>query len=373
MGGGETSLLNHLKHMDRKRFQSLVVLPQSGPLTDPLSDMDIKYRIIPFPILKKVGKFYIRFPLHVTSKLYGLLKKEPFQIVHANGFNATAMAAPAAKLLGIPIICTCHGWWPTGKLTGAFINILVDKVVAVSNFVRSKLVLEGHVNPEKVVHIPLGIDPAEYDDNRARTKVRHALGFGENVPVVGMIARFQEIKGHHIFVNMANDLIKTYPETQFMIVGSEVFNNSKENEYHRKVEELIDSCNLRKKFLLTGFRSDVSQILKALDVLVVPSEIESFGMVVIEAMAAGVPVVCCAKGGPEDIIQDQFNGFLTNEQNPTTLAEKVSYLLDHPATAKIMGRRAISTVKSRFSLHIVEHMIEGLYSEMIHNRKICSR
>lgn len=361
LGGGETSFLNHLKKLDHRKFVPAVLCSKSGMLTDEIKKMGMNIHIIDWNQIRRLSKFLIYYPIISSIKMFCCLIKHPVDIINVNTFNAMALIAPAAKMCGIPLLWTCHGWWPTGRLTGMFINTFVDKVIAVSDFVRNKLETEGYVHPSIIERIPLGIDLAKFRDQTPSDIIRREFGLNKNTPLIGMIARFQEIKGHHVFVRMAAEICKTHPDARFMIVGSSVFGKASETDYYREIQELIYKHSLDEKIILTGFRDDIAQILGALEVLVVPSEFESFGMVILEAMAMGIPVVSCAKGGPEEIIEDGENGFLIPEQNPIRMAQKVLYLIENPHIKKAMGVTGKKTVSRNYRIEDQVKKIESIY------------
>lgn len=365
LGGGETSLLNHLSKLNKEIFYPIVICPKEGELSDELTKKGIRVEYSAVNPIRRYGKLVTIYPLRQTLKFLNLLRKEKIQLINANGFHAMAVIAPAAKLCGIPLLWTCHGWWPTGRLTGMFINIFVDKIIAVSNFVRNKLETEGYVHPSIIERIPLGIDLTKFGDQKPSDMIRCEFGLNKNTPLIGMIARFQEIKGHHIFVQMAAEICKFHPETRFMMVGAEVFGRASESDYAHKVYEMIRAFRLEANIILTGFRSDIPEILGALDVLVVPSEVETFGMVIFEAMAAGVPVVSCAKGGPEEIIEDSKNGFLILEQNPIRMAQKVLYIVENPHVKKTMGVFGKKTVSRNYRIEDQVKKIESRYIKLL--------
>jgi len=364
LGGGETSFLNQLKIFDKKLLFPIIACPAEGKLTFELQKIGLKVETIPFRPIKRIGKIFVQYPITSTVKLHRLIQKENVQIVHANGFNSMAAAAPAAKLGSVPLVWTCHGWWPTGRLTGKFINYFADKVIAVSKFVKDKLEREGCVDPLLIEHIPLGVDISKDRIGNASGAIRREFNLNDDIPVVGMIGRFQEIKGHHIFVRMAAEICRSHPSVRFMIVGPSVFGNASESGYAQKTHELIHDSNLKENIILTGFRQDISDILTALDVLVVPSEIETFGMVILEAMAMGVPVVSCAKGGPEEIIDDGVNGFLIAEQDPLLLAQKVLYLLENHSVKEAIRLSGKRTVFRKFRIEDQVKKIESVYTQL---------
>jgi glycosyltransferase involved in cell wall biosynthesis len=365
LGGGETSLLNHLDNLDRSKYLPIVLCSNTGMLTDELINREIEVNIIHWKQIKRISNRTIYFPYMSFLKLVVFLKKRCVDIIHPNSFNAMAVIAPAAKLCKLRVVWTCHGWWPTGKFTGKFINFFVDKVIAVSGFVENKLLKEGYVNSPKIIQIPLGIDSRRYSNSNPGEALRRQFRISKNSPLVGMIGRFQKIKGHHIFVEMAAELSRTHPKVRFVMVGSGVFGKECESDYGREVQELICKSGIKEKIHLTGFRQDIPQILKSLDVLIVPSEVETFGMVVLEALAAGVSVVSCATGGPTEIIENGENGFIIDKQDPIELAVKVKFLLDHPDIKKTIEKNGRKTVRQKYQIIEQVKKIEAIYEKLL--------
>ena len=128
---------------------------------------------------------------------------------------------------------------------------------------------------------------------------------------------------------------------------------------------MIRQSGIEEKIFLTGFRQDIPQILKSLDVLVVPSEVETFGMVVLEAMAMGVPVVSCAIGGPTEIVEDGENGFIFEKQDSIELAGKVKSILDNPVLKKTLEINGKKTVAQKYQIVDKAQKIEAIYEMLL--------
>jgi len=365
LGGGETSLVDHLVNLNKDRYCPVVVCPDEGELTAELVRCGIRVEIVHFTLVKRYASAFVKYPLDVTYELFKRLKREQINIVNANGFNCMLIIAPAVRMSNVPLVWTCHGWWPSGKITGMFINIFADKIIAVSGYVKNKLINEGNVKRSKIVHIPLGIDLARYNDIRSDNCLRQEFNLDLESPIVGMIGRFQRLKGHMTFVIMASEICKRYPQMKFLMVGGEVFGDRAEYEYGEEVREYIHDLRLENNIVVTGFRRDIPRILGCLDVLVVPSEVETFGMVILEAMAAGVPVISCARGGPREIIKNGGNGFIIDGQDSKQLAEKVLQVIESPSLMLDIIVNGKNTVRELYQIKDQVGKIESLYLELM--------
>jgi glycosyltransferase involved in cell wall biosynthesis len=366
LGGGETSLLNHLDHLDHQRFSPLVLCAKKGALTEALKERGIRTEITLFEKTTRIFGPILRYPLISSLRIASFLKKESIDIVNANTFDAMAVMAPGARFMGVPILWTCHGWWPVGRPSGIFINAFANRVIAVSDFVENKLRKEGHVNPSKIVKIPLGIDPKKYISNNAsRQALRREFGIPDGMPLIGMIGRFQRIKGHHIFVETAQKVLKIRPDACFLLVGAKAFGSQEESDYYEEVMGMIRGAGLENKIILTGFRQDIPEILGAIDLLLITSETETFGMVVLESMAMGTPVISCAKGGPEEIIDNGRTGVLIKGQDTVELARNVVYLLKNPDIRFKMGAQGREAVSARYDIGHIQKETEALYEKVL--------
>ncbi|MFH1491600.1 MAG: glycosyltransferase family 4 protein [Pseudomonadota bacterium] len=367
LGGGETSLLSHLGRLS-SQFTPILLCPGKGMLTNAIGGMGIGMDIISWKNPGRIG-FLPRYPLSAAVKVISCLRGRRIELINAGTFNSLAVVAPAAKILRIPVIWTCHGWWPARKATGGFINLFADKVIAVSQYVRKKLEAEGHVDPGKVVHIPLGIDTTKFTGLQSREAMRRELGLDMDTPLVGMIARFQRVKGHHVFVRTAAEILKKAPHVRFLIVGSAVFGKRHEQDYEKEIRASISENSLQESIRLVGFRKDIPRILSSLDLLIVPSETETFGMVLLEGLASGVPVITSAKGGPEEIINNAIDGYLLNEQDPVLIAQKALTLIENPVLRARMGRKGRESVLRKYDIGLTVEATESLYRELLRKKK----
>ena len=162
-----------------------------------------------------------------------------------------------------------------------------------------------------------------------------------------MVARFQRVKGHHTFQDMAERVLAELPQTHFVVAGDDVFGVTADQRYRDKIlANAKSSAVLRDRLHYIGFRQDVESVYAAADVFVCPSEFESYGKANLEAMACGVPVVSSRRGGPSETIGDGVTGFLVDSGDAHALAEKVLRLLRDRELRARMGAAGSENISS---------------------------
>jgi glycosyltransferase involved in cell wall biosynthesis len=193
--------------------------------------------------------------------------------------------------------------------------------------------------------VPNGIDPTRFPALQDR---RAEFGLGAQTPVVGMVARLVPQKDPLTFTHAAMHIAQALPGTSFLMVG--------DGPLRPAVEEAGRSLIEQGRLILTGMRSDVTELLATMDVVLFPSLWEAQGIALMEAMAASRPVVASALPAHAEAIADGENGVLVPPGDPARLAEAVGELLADPRRREMLGRRARQCVEARYS---VERMIEA--------------
>jgi glycosyltransferase involved in cell wall biosynthesis len=180
-----------------------------------------------------------------------------------------------------------------------------------------------------------------------------------------MTGRFSNGKGHEEFLLAANNLNKKFSHFKFVVVGEA---SHGEDEYADSVKKLALNYNLKNVYFL-GFRSDIPDVLAAIDIFVFPSHAESFGIALIEAMAMFKPSVCSNAEGVLDIAVDNETSYLFKVKDGNDLTEKLEQLILDPDKCKTFGNNARKRVAGLFDLEKVTHQIINVYSKLLENRK----
>ena len=295
-------------------------------------------------------------PLAVAA-LRRLILRGGFQVVHAHTSHAHTLLSLAAATIPAGrrprVVVARRVDFSIYRRSFLGLNGLkyrhgVDRFVTVSEAIRRVLIEDG-IAPGKIECVHSGIDVARVAEAPARTaEVRRELGVPEGHALVLNVAHLADHKGQRYLVAAAPEIVARRPATTIVIAG--------DGELRGELEAQARELGVADRVLFPGFRQDVPQLLKAADVFVMPSHMEGLGTSVLDAMAAGVPVVGTEAGGMPEMIQDGVTGLLCPVRDPAALARATLRLLEDRELAGRLAGRAATLVRERFSR---EAMVAG--------------
>jgi glycosyltransferase involved in cell wall biosynthesis len=358
--GSEESLLNLLNHIDKNQYSPLV-FTVNGFLQQKLKKHNIPYRIYKSQTLTK--REIVKF-CGLILRLAYFIRNNNFALVHANDVHSAQYSVLAARLARVPSIIHIRnigledwlGW--KNKLIFKF----ATKTIAISKETKTSLHNVG-ISPNKIELIPNAVDLDKFNEDVSGKPFREELGVSDTQILIGVVGRIAPHKGQDIFIESITDILNSFSNSKFVIVGEDTTRN---DNFMNHLQELITQFKLEKKVYFSGFKPDIPQVMKALDILVVPSLNEAFGRVVIEAMAMKTPVIATIVGGIPDIIEDGINGFLISPNNPTTLSEAVVKLLSNNNLHDRISQHGKKTVEKDYSVSTHIKKIQTLYRSVIH-------
>lgn len=375
--GADWILLELVRGLDRRRFQPVVVLPTdvvaNGPLTQALRASGIETHGIAMAVLRR--RFYtplgiLRFLARLvmsTARLARLIREESIDLVHSHT-SAVLAGAFAARLTGRPhlwqtleIIVKPRFLWRTMSW---LMPRLSERVVGASHATHEHLCLGDALNRDKATVFHYGLDARRVDAGRGQgAAVRQAWGVRDGQPVVGVVARVSDWKGQDYFLRVAALVARTHPDARFVIVGGTF-----EGQAHL-IDELAAqarSLGIAEVVRFDGFRADIPAVLDALDIFVMPSTLpDPFPTSVLEAMAAGKPVVANAHGGSVEMLSHELTALLVPPGQPEVMAEAVRRLLDDPEERRRLGERARERLVSHFTLDNYVRNWMSLYDSVL--------
>jgi glycosyltransferase involved in cell wall biosynthesis len=358
--GADMVLLQAAARLNPERFRVLAGLltPDRENLIPP------SIRSINFNLPGLNGWVWLRFLLHLAW----VLRRQRIQIIHTNSYVPGNYARLAAALVRTPLIIDhWHGFSRFSRKRRLICRLLgrvTDLSLAVSEGVRDYLLARCALDPAKVRVLHNGVDLARLHQHRPRAEVRQELGFPEAARVVGLVARLDHWgKGHKEFFTALAALKDRYPMEALIIGGGR-----REGEMRRLAADL----GLAGRVRFLGQRRDIPDLLAALDIFVLPSHSEGVSLALLEAMAAGLPVIATKVGGLPEVVRDGENGLLIPPQDSAALAQALARLLADQDLAKKLGENARRDVAANFSLERLGRQINEIYEELI-GRKYCSR
>jgi glycosyltransferase involved in cell wall biosynthesis len=284
-------------------------------------------------------------------------------LVHLNnGVAANWGALVGARRAGVPCVVQQHGYeWRSRdvvRLAGEVACFFAD-----SADVAEDLRAVG-VPPERVVVTWCPVDAEQFGGTCDRAGVRRELGLPADAPVAGMVGMLLRWKGQHVFLDAFAEVLRRVPDAHAVVVGGAAF--EEQEDYPALLRERAARLGIADRVVFAGFRRDVARLVGAFDVCVHASvQREPFGMVVAEAMAAGLPVVASAAGGPCEQVEEGRSGFLVPPQDASALAERVARLLGDGALRSAFGERGRQIVAERFATPLYAARVEAAYRRVL--------
>ncbi len=327
------------------RASSAVVLPYHGPLVRLLRDTGIRVHVGPLGVVRKAllrPSGVIRFGLDLARSLpflHSLVRQGHFDLIYSNT-SAVLSGALVAKLTGRP-----HCWhiheiiirpkWFARRLA-AFVADTGTLVIANSRQTAANLLALAPRIGSKLRIVHNGA-MSEFEAPPPAPTLRSTLGIPSDSLLVGVVGRINRWKGQKVFVQAAAQLAKEYPSARFLVVGSSFRG---EEHLERELEQTIRSfSHLAKRFYRMPEQEDVAAVYAALDIVAIPStEPEPFGLVAVEAMAFGRPVVASRIGALPEVIEDGKSGLLVEPSSPSALATGIRRLLSEPELRRQIGQ-----------------------------------
>jgi glycosyltransferase involved in cell wall biosynthesis len=311
-----------------------------------------------------VGSGGVRY-LSAMRRFGGHFSRMRPHIVHTHNFVSHVHAAPAARLARVPVVHTKHGRalasFAWSKRLRRYLYHLADRIVVVSKETGESFLAKSGVDPARIVVIYNGIDTARFR-NLDRAGARRELGIAQESVVFGAVSRLDTVKDHPTMLRAFAKASKRRPNCVFVVVG--------DGPERGAIERLIAELGLEGSVKLTGFTDDVPRRLAAFDLFLQPSTEEGLSLTILEASAAGVPVVASAVGGTSEIIENGRTGTLVPAGDTDALAAALSGFIENPAPFREMARGARETVERRFSLAGMADAYEALYRSVLAERGV---
>jgi len=340
MGGAPESLFQLTKGLAKDRFRPIVVCSERNILTEKLKKEGISYEIIRMGMFRK-GKNLPLIPVSIF-RLCRLAKSREVDIIHANSLWDAPYAGLTANILKIPCVVHIRTEHPKERAKKYLLKY-AGSVITISNSLKEPF--RGCEDIfGKMITVYNGVDIELYR-NRSQEDKRPS---GEDETfIIGYVGRIDPAKGLGDLISAFSLLGKLNENARLVFVGDIT---GKQAEYYNTLRKMVEALNLNDRVEFTGFLEDVIGRLCSFDLLVLPSLREGFGRVLIEAMAAGVPVIGTNVGGIPEIIDDGEDGFLVPPGDPQSLKEAVKKLIEDDSLRMRFSENGIKKVESKFTL-----------------------
>jgi glycosyltransferase involved in cell wall biosynthesis len=354
IGGAETDLLAILKGLDRTRLHPSVACPPTGAFIERIKEMAIPIFPLSFPSWRKLKDSW-RIPFAVLS-LASLLKREKFDLVHVNDYWWAPIAWLACRTRGIPSLVHVRQQIHPSKVKQYWLT-KPDRVLAISQEIR-QAIIDGGGPLNRVQVVYSGIDFSSITPTTGG-EIRTRYGLQSGQPLIGAVANLFPRKGYEYLVKALAEIRMVIPDIHCLILGEG------DHAYHQNLLHLITMLDLNSAVTFAGFQPDVLAHMVDFDVVVLPSIMEGFGMVLLEAMAMGKPIVASKVGGIPEAVEDGVTGVLIPPAHSGKLAEVLVFLLKNGSLRRSMGEAGRKRVATMFSLEKTIQELERVYDQVL--------
>ena len=301
-----------------------------------------------------------RLDWSTSRRISNWLQGQKVELIHTHGYKSDIYGATAARDFDIPMVATCHGL-PKGQLgslgLGHLYGILdrlflrgFERVVAVSDELADSLQKRG-IRKKRITVIPNGVPVARFAE--ALPTLGREIGKANRI-VVGMVGRLIAEKGPDLFLKAAQAILVRFPDTLFALIGN--------GQERRNLEELTRELKIEGNVIFTGERRDMPEIYASLDIVVLPSLSEGMPMAILEAMAAGKPVVASCVGAIPGVVLPNRTGLLVEPGDVVGLHRAITTLVAAPELRVRLGEEGQRLIRRHYS---AEAMAQG-YMEIYH-------
>lgn len=295
----------------------------------------------PEPSLRHGARYYRQ-----SQRLAKQLRDAGVGIVHCSDEKAAYHNSLAALLARTEIVCHLRGNNSSLSLRQRLCLRPVDSFIFVSQDAMRTFGMSLVRRDARVIYDAITL-PAE-DVTADRQSARQELGIDAACVVVGMVARVAPVKDYFTLAAAARQVISRHPNVKFLIIGDNSL-VALNREHYAKVADRLVELRIADRFIFTGHRTDVSRLIAAIDIGVLCSHREGFGLAIIECMAMRKPVVATAVGGILEIVRPGINGYLHQHENSDELAAAILSLIEAPEEIRRLGDAAREDVRQRFS------------------------
>ncbi len=309
-----------------------------------------------------------RLSLKPINRIREIIRNNEIDILHSQGARADFFARIAGRKANVPhIVCTVampvEGFdvGPLRKMvyrfTDWFSERYVDRFIVVSDSLKRALIEGRGIVAQGVIRIYNGIEVDQFHPGIQRNNLRAEFKIPTDAPLIGAIGRMVWQKGFKYLLDAAPEIVRAVPDVRFLFVG--------DGPLKDKLKEKSEKLKVTDRLIFAGFRTDIKAILSTIDLLVVPSLLEGFPMVTLEAMAMAKPVIATNIDGiTEQIITGQ-DGILVPPKDNGALARAIIKVLNDRESAKRMGLAAREKVEKHFSIEKMVNETEKVYLSLI--------
>lgn len=363
-GGAEQLMTTLLKFFDSHCFEMRVCALQdrgSNLITNKLEELGVP---VDFVSVK-----HLRDPFNIFRILKYLRRHRP-HVIHTQLEFSDTLGNIAAKLLGIPSVSTVHTIENPPRTSRTFwrhrirwfvLRNFCTRIIAVSDKTRTHYIQYAKLPSNKFVTLYNGIDLATFQSpkHRAKSEVRKSFDLPDKSIIVCTVAVLREQKGIQYMIGALPTILEQCPNVFYLIVG--------DGAYGQELKSFASGRGVEKQVIFAGYRTDIPELLSISDIFVLPTLGDALPTVLIEAMAARIPIVASNVGGVPEIIADKVTGLLIPPSNSSKLADACLQIIQNGVLANRLVLNAYEVAQQKFNVLTQVKKLSNLYQQISHN------
>lgn len=356
-GGQEIRILLEAQELRKRGYEVVIVCQKNSGLSRYAKASGVPVEHV---------KMRSYFDVFAILRLLSMMRKRNFQIVNTHSSRDSWVASFASKLAGVPaLIRTRHLSVPIATHLFNIVYHMPDVIITTCESTRKDMIERNRIDENSIISIPTGVVLERFNPDFEAPSLRARLGIDEDAPVITKVAVLRSWKRHDIFLRAAKEVLESKPTARFLIVG--------EGPQRKNLERMIRNLGLDEAVIMTGYRTDVPDILSITDIsCLVSDSAEGVPQAVTQSLAMGKPTIGTNVGGIPELIIDGVTGYLIPPSNHEVLAEKILALLEDPQKAAEMGRAGRLLIQQQFSCEIMLQRLEHLYKETLREKALAA-
>lgn len=352
IGGGETHVLDLIANIDTSQFEPIVLSFTDGPMVERAKELGVESHVI-----------YTETPydIRVWGKVKQLMIDQQIDLVHAHGTRANSNVFWAAKQLKLPLIYTVHGWSfhqdqkPLLKMlrirSEQFLTGKAAVTISVSYSNQKDGVELFNMSNSQVVNY--GIDTVKYDPAKELTNLREELGLPDNKTIVGFLVRMTIQKDPFTLIRAIRKVKDVTNDIVFLLMGN--------GDLLQEAKALVKELEVEDMVVWSGFRQDIPNVLKTIDIYALPSLWEGLPIGLLEAMTMAKPIVATGVDGTKEAIKNGENGILVPCKDHNSLARAILELHQNKSKMEAFGKKSREIVLETYSVDRMCRETEQIY------------
>lgn len=358
--GGIPIYVMELARMLKKRGHEPVVLSDAGSLERRLAQEGIRHIRIS---CRTSSEIHPKLWFRAFPRILRAIREEKPDLIHSHTRVTQVLGWAVSSICSVPYVTTCHGLYKF-RLGRRFLRCWGKWVMAISNATMNRVVQQYRLAPpHQVILVENGIDVERFrqpPDPEAVARFRRTNGLNGG-PVIGAVARLSPVKGLDLLLKAVPSLLKDFPDLRVLMVG--------DGPAREELVKLAYELKIADRVAICPSVEDTRVPLALMQVFASPAWEEGFGLAIVEAMAAGVPVVASDAGGPGEIIEHEKSGLLIPPGDIVALEKSLRGLLQDAEARRKMADNGLARVKEQFNLNRVVTQVEEVYVRAVHDRR----